>query len=200
MSDERVVPGETPVLNLMRHMARYNLALQFANGKRVLDTACGTGYGTQLLSLSADELVGWDIDKETVEYAKKNFSNEKISYYVQDMEKVKKPKEVGLHSKFDTIVSFETIEHLKDPEAFLSKSTEMLNKDGVMVASVPLNEPKGFNEHHLHVFTYETAKKMFEKNYDMLAEVTQSNISFYPPNIKGLPSHNIYYIFIGKKR
>ena len=41
--EERVVLGETNIYNVCKHIARYNFALQFCKGKRVLDIACGIG-------------------------------------------------------------------------------------------------------------------------------------------------------------
>ena len=42
---ERVVEGEAPAKLWAEHQARYAFAAQQVAGRRVLDVACGSGYG-----------------------------------------------------------------------------------------------------------------------------------------------------------
>ena len=52
-ADERVIPGISNTFNLQKHIARYNFVLSEVKDKSVLDLACGTGYGSFLMSLVA---------------------------------------------------------------------------------------------------------------------------------------------------
>src|SRR5690349_2370125 len=111
MADERVVPGRTEIGNVCKHIARYNLALYHVRG-RVLDIACGSGYGTRLLADVVDSVLGIDFDPETVSYAQKNYSpllqeTPKLEFRVGDI-----LEPIG--EKFDSIVCFETLEHVED--------------------------------------------------------------------------------------
>jgi len=54
------------------HWHRYAFARRFAAGKRVLDAACGEGYGTAMLAGVAEHAVGIDIDAAVIEIAKEN--------------------------------------------------------------------------------------------------------------------------------
>ena len=51
------------------HWHRYCVALSAVAGKRVLDAACGEGYGSWLLAGAAAEVVGVDIDHSAIAHA-----------------------------------------------------------------------------------------------------------------------------------
>ena len=52
------------------HIHRYAFAQAFVQGRRVLDAACGEGYGSALLAGCADSVVGVDISEEAVGHAR----------------------------------------------------------------------------------------------------------------------------------
>ena len=66
---ERFLPQECRGEMAAEHYQRYRLAAQLVKGKKVLDAACGEGYGSSLLAEEAEEVTGLDIDKEAVENA-----------------------------------------------------------------------------------------------------------------------------------
>ena len=55
------------------HWARYAFALEFAQGKRVLDAACGEGFGSALLARTAREVTGVDISAQAVAHAQARY-------------------------------------------------------------------------------------------------------------------------------
>lgn len=200
MSDERVIPGITGIGNLTRHVARYNMALSCSMGSRVLDAACGTGYGTAILSMAAKHVVGWDKDVDTIEYAQNNYGKDNNEFHVVDLEKPINDELVNGVKPFDVVVSLETLEHLKRPDKTVGMLAEHLKEGGIFVASVPLNESKGENEHHKHVFTLSTARELFA-GFSKMDEAVQSGLSFYPPDLANeYPMERVYYVFIGFKQ
>lgn len=117
------------------HIARYSFAKELCAGKRVLDAACGEGYGSRLLAnWGASEVIGVDISAEAIESAQRHFSNEKVRFIQNDAETL--PRHFEPNS-FDLIVSFETIEHVQDPELFLRNIRGLLKPDGVVAISCP---------------------------------------------------------------
>ena len=66
---ERYLPDMCGLIHY-EHLHRYMLAAKFAEGKTVLDIACGEGYGTYILSQVAKSVIGVDISKETIAAAK----------------------------------------------------------------------------------------------------------------------------------
>jgi 2-polyprenyl-3-methyl-5-hydroxy-6-metoxy-1,4-benzoquinol methylase len=128
---ERLIPeayaGE---IVLAEHVARYRLAGRLAPGRRVLDAACGEGYGTAMLAAAgAAGVVGLDVDEPTVAHARQRYG---LDMRVGDVAAL--PFGDG---EFDLVVSFETIEHVPDPEAALSEFARVLALVGLLIVSTP---------------------------------------------------------------
>src|SRR5215216_5058132 len=104
---ERMVPS---LLNeiAVEHLARYAFCMSLVKGKKILDMACGEGYGSYLLSKIAAEVKGVDIDESTVFHAAANYHTSNLSFIQGDA------ADLPFGDKyFDVIISFETIEHLE---------------------------------------------------------------------------------------
>src|SRR6187549_3677505 len=113
---ERVVPGELSWEQFgLEHQQRYEYYNSFYAGKKVLDAACGSGYGSHHISNSgATSVLGIDISGESIEQAKSRYKNLNLQFRKADCSDLK-----ILNEKFDVIVSFETLEHLNDPRLFI---------------------------------------------------------------------------------
>lgn len=154
---ERMIPefNKEDIIYL-EHITRYFFAEQFVKNKVVLDAACGSGYGTYCLSKSgAKKVIGVDISKETINYAKSKYAAKRIEFIVGNVENL--PFKDG---NFDVIVSMETIEHLQYPDKFLKEAKRLLKKNGFILLSTPnsLVYPKG-NIFHIHEFTEKELNK-----------------------------------------
>src|SRR5579859_6468672 len=105
---ERIVAGKTEAALFREHEARYVFAGQFVKGKEVLDVACGTGLGTQyLLKAGAARCQGIDIDPAAIAYANRAYGG--CFFSCGDA------TEIGLaDNSVDVVVSFETIEHVRN--------------------------------------------------------------------------------------
>lgn len=141
---ERVIPKKMDPQNglLLEHIARYEFARQFAKG-RVLDIACGSGYGSELLCTGndgLDEIVGIDISEESIEYAKEHYSYSNTSYYVDDALNRNLHRVYG---QFDTVISFETIEHFEGDKVFVENIHNLLKPGGKFIVSTPFGRGKG---------------------------------------------------------
>lgn len=135
------VPGTVDGIDI-KHVQRYQWASMFSVNKKVYDIACGAGYGSLLLR--AGEYTGFDLSKETVEYATKYYGNKSVAFFEADV--CNMPNSL---SKTDVIVSFETIEHIKDPETFLSWCSKHCD---IMITSSPIRG--SFGRSHFHLFEY----------------------------------------------
>lgn len=184
MTDERVEPGATEITNVVKHIARYNHALAYAKGY-TLDASCGTGYGTFLLSQVVSYATGIDIDKETIKKAKKNYkryASDNIDFIVKDLSTIYE------HEKYDTIVSFETIEHLDNVANFEQFVYKSLKKGGLFIYSVPLFEKPQENPYHKSVYTVETARAIMA-DLPFIKEYYQAGINFYDKVQNILPQY-----------
>lgn len=131
------------------HYHRYCFAKPFVAGRRVLDLACGEGYGAGLLGESAGEVVGVDRSPEAVAHANARYGSERVRFLAADASALPLPDD-----RFDVVVSFETIEHLAAQEAMLDEFRRVLRPDGLLLLSSPdrktYSEDRGYhNEHHV---------------------------------------------------
>lgn len=108
------------------HWKRYELAARYASG-RTLDAACGCGYGSKILLGSADLVVGVDASASAIHWAEEHFQG---PCFIQG-----KIEDEPWNGKFETVVSLETIEHLKDPRPALEAFRRACI--GTLIASVP---------------------------------------------------------------
>ena len=129
---ERVIPGQGDVDVFNEHRARYLFARRFSGGKKVLDAACGTGYGSALLGENAREVFGVDISSEAVEYARGHYESGNVHFGQADA--LTLPFASG---QFDFVVAFEIIEHLEHPEEFLKELRRVLAPNGLLLLSTP---------------------------------------------------------------
>lgn len=132
--EERMVPGEGEWTEYgSHHLARYQFAIQYAQGRRVLDAGSGSGYGARLLKTAgAASVQGIDVDAEAVRLASQRFGGDGVEFLLDDCEQ---PTQVT--GPFDLICNFENIEHLEHPERFLAAAARLLGPEGVLLVSTP---------------------------------------------------------------
>ena len=160
---ERIVPDELTddfgLQSLQLHCDRYRFAGRNILPGRVLDIACGTGYGSHLLAGefggSISEIVAVDISEESILYAEQRYKHPKISFVLEDA------FIFSDNEKFHSIVSLETIEHLNDPSTFISKLYDLLHPGGVLIASAPITPSTDVNPYHVNDFSDKTFRQLF---------------------------------------
>lgn len=139
------------------HLLRYFSAAQSLNGTRILDCACGCGYGSSILAQSGDavQVVGVDISESAIAYANEHYAHSRITYECGDV--------TAVSGEYDTIVSLETLEHLEKPQEALNHFREILAPGGRLFASMPILPTTDHNPHHKYdVADAEEAKSLFE--------------------------------------
>jgi len=117
------------------HWHRYCVALPAARGRRVLDAACGEGYGSALLSREAATVVGVDVGAAAIAHARARYHAPNLAY-VQGSVLALPLADASV----DLVVSFETIEHLGEQREMLAEFRRVLAPDGVLILSSP-NRP-----------------------------------------------------------
>jgi SAM-dependent methyltransferase len=160
---ERLVPDELAPGDLTGGEAlrisieRYEFAARHLRPGRLLDLACGVGYGTRLLAdrgAPGVEALGVDLSPAAIAYASRRYAGPRIGFASSDALEFSDPQ------GFDTIVSIETIEHLPAPEAFVAHLVRLLRPGGILVASVPTTPSVDANPHHLHDFSERSFRRL----------------------------------------
>jgi len=166
---EYFIPGKSGERIEADHLERYHFACKFAKGKSVLDIACGVGYsGPLLINASAVRYEGVDLNEKLIDYAKKIYGSDLISYSVGDITTFNNNK------MYDLITCFETIEHVKNYEAAIQNLYSLLKTGGTLLISSPnrtVTSPncnsladKPSNEFHTQEFIPEEIISVLNKN------------------------------------
>jgi SAM-dependent methyltransferase len=135
---ERYLPGVVGEI-AYEHCHRYAFARRFVAGRRVLDAACGEGYGSALLAEAAQHVVGVDIDAAVVASASSRYGGRgNVEFRAASVTSLPLAD-----ASVDAVVSFETIEHLEaaDQPAMLAEFARVLAPDGLLILSSP-NRPE----------------------------------------------------------
>lgn len=160
MTKEELQIMERDILN-RRHIERYAMIRQWCYGK-VLDFACGCGYGSDLISKNPDVsgVVGVDIDESAIDWAKENFSNEKIRFERMDIS--------DFNEKVDVLVTLETIEHIKE-KGTIPAIAERLQIPRLFV-SFPSKKTTHYNKYHYYDFNTQEICDLFP-SYQLVEEI-----------------------------
>ena len=149
---ERFVPWLSGEI-AYEHWHRYAFAQRFVAGRRVLDAACGEGYGTALLAKSAAQAIGLDVDPAAIAHARAAYAGRpRLQYERGSVAAIPLPD-----ASVDVVVSFETIEHLPaaDQPAMIAEFERVLAPGGLLLISSPnkkvYSDDTGYsNPFHLH--------------------------------------------------
>jgi SAM-dependent methyltransferase len=145
---ERFLPEVRGAI-FLEHWHRYALTAPLVGGKRVLDAACGEGYGSSLLGASAASVVGVDVSPEAVAHATERYAAANVRFLAASVTRLPLAD-----ASVDAVVSFETIEHLAEQREMLAEFRRVLAPAGILVISSP-NRPV-YNQdaeaaNHFHV-------------------------------------------------
>jgi 2-polyprenyl-3-methyl-5-hydroxy-6-metoxy-1,4-benzoquinol methylase len=132
LTGERTLP-DVPAENywFRRHLAVYEWIGARVIGKRVIDMACGEGYGSEALARGAASVVGVDANPEAHEHARLRYERQNLSFERGLVETYGEP------GAFDAVVFLQTIEHVQDPGAVLEHFRALLAPGGVAYITTP---------------------------------------------------------------
>ena len=148
------------------HIHRYNEVIDQLNGNEtILDIACGTGFGSNLL---ASKTIG------SVTAFAANLSPDgspvKITMNLsfQEMDGTQLKFE---DNTFDVVVSFETIEHTSAFHEMISEFKRVTKKGGKIYISTPnklINSPSGIvtNPFHTQEWYYDEFKELIQNHFE----------------------------------
>lgn len=139
---DQIDPFDTNDSNLWRkaeYLGRYLFAADFLRQHQpgiVADISCGMGYGTLELRGVAKTVIGVDSSQEMIETASIWCKNPGIRFLRKDLDRDDLTQDIGKGS-VDAVISFETIEHLVDPNKAISQFSQILRSGGFLICSVP---------------------------------------------------------------
>jgi len=165
LTGERTLP-DVPEENYWyrRHLVVYEWIAARTRGQRVVDMACGEGYGSNVLAASAASVVGVDANPEAHEHARLRYRRPNLRFERDLVESFAEP--------CDAVVFLQTIEHVQDAGAILDHFGGMLAPGGTAYVSTPnlltLAPPgaeKSDNPWHVHEYRAEEFRALCEAHF-----------------------------------
>jgi SAM-dependent methyltransferase len=158
-----------------QHHHRYLFAARFCADRDVLDVACGEGYGSALLGAVARRVRGVDLDPETVTFAERNYATPNVSFRQGDAARLEE------REAFDVVISFETIEHLVEHDAFIDGVCRALRPGGLLIISSPdktiyTDADEYKNEFHQHELDRAEFKDLIGRRFANVTVFNQDSI------------------------
>jgi SAM-dependent methyltransferase len=130
LTGERTLP-DVPEENywFQRHLVVYEWIARWVGGLKVVDMACGEGYGSDVLARHAAEVVGVDANPEAHEHARLRYRRDNLRFVREMVETFAEP--------CDAVVFLQTIEHVQDPNAVLARFRDLVAPAGAAFVSTP---------------------------------------------------------------
>lgn len=158
------------------HVNRYKFAIEkLYLEEKILDAACGCGYGSWMLHEDGKDVTGLDISEHALNFAKSFWSGPKY---------IKADVQAQTLDCYDAIISFETLEHLPHPDLALRKFRN--STSGLLLASVPNQDIYPFDSEkfkndpypHLRHYTPREFEDLLESaDFEVLDKFCQKNKS-----------------------
>lgn len=160
--DPKLAPGS---MTHVEHIARYRWAAQLADGRDVLDAACGVGYGAHLLhAAGARSVTGIDAFAGAIVEARER-GREGVRFEIGDLRELPFDED-----RFDLVVCFEAIEHVVEQEQVLDEIKRVLRPDGVVAISTPIaGVIEIHNPHHVAELAPDELHRLLRGRFDNVA-------------------------------
>lgn len=162
LTGERTLP-DVPEENYWyrRHLAVYERIAARVAGLKVVDLACGEGYGSAVLAGSAAEVIGVDANPEAFAHASAKYSGPSIGFRRELVEEFSEP--------VDAVVFLQTIEHIHDPDALVANFARIAPVSYIstpnLLTLAPEGAEKSDNPWHLREYRLEEYRALLEPHF-----------------------------------
>lgn len=163
------------------HLHRYEEAAKLLGHRKplkILDIACGSGFGSDFLAQLGNTVIGGDLSETTIAECRKKFHQSDLSFEIMDGTNLPYENEY-----FDVVISFETIEHTTQYQKMLNEFKRVVKKDGMIILSTPnflVNSPHGIiiNPYHTQEWVYEDLLKILNDTFSYVKVLGQEYIRY----------------------
>lgn len=158
------------------HIATYEFARSHVTDKIVLDFGCGTGYGAHRLADSASHITGIDVSPGAVAFARDRYmpqaesAGNALEYArIDPVEQSPLPFQ---DNHFDTVLSFQVIEHVPSVANYLSEIRRVLKPGGTFICATPdrrwrlFPRQRPFNVFHLEEWAPQEMEQLLAPVFD----------------------------------
>ncbi len=161
-SGERT-PSDDPAFKPIRELqlAAYYNALEYVEGRRVLEIGCGEGIGTSILATKAASVLAVDHSEEALRAARTRCNAGNL-----ELALMRVPPIDLADGSFDGVICFQMIEHLEEPDGLVVEIKRVLRDTGVaLITTVNKEETITDNPYHLHEFSHQELQRLLEDHF-----------------------------------
>jgi SAM-dependent methyltransferase len=181
---ERFLPWINESALAYEHLHRYAYAATLVKGKRVLDLACGEGYGSKMLADTASSVIGVDIDENIIDHAAAKYRSPTLQFMRGSITALP----ISEDCSFDAIVCFEAIEHIEGHDVLLCEVKRLLRPSGIFIVSTPnkalYHDAAQFqNPFHVRELYFKDFQELLERhfrNVSLLGQRIHPGSSIWP--------------------
>ena len=163
LTGERTLP-DVPEENYwyQRHLVVYRWIAERVAGQKVVDMACGEGYGANVLASRAREVVGVDANPEAHEHARLRYTQPNIRF-ARDLVET-------FAEECDAVSFLQTIEHVHDPDAVLEHFKRIAPAAYISTPNVmtlgPGDGTQSGNPWHIKEYRLHEFRELCERHYE----------------------------------
>jgi SAM-dependent methyltransferase len=153
------------------HSLSYRFAERYTEGRDVLDYGCGSGYGCARIAAGARRTVGVDVSPKAIEAARRDYHASCLEFMtIEAGQALPFPA-----ASFDTVLSFQVIEHVSDAAHYLSEARRVLRPGGHLVLVTPdrrtrlLPAQRPWNRWHVTEYSERALRRALSPHFDHVA-------------------------------
>jgi len=162
LTGERTLP-DVPEENYWyrRHLAVYEWIAGRVAGLRVVDLACGEGYGSGVLATRAAEVIGVDANPDAFAHASARYTAPNLTFRRELVESFGEP--------VDAVVFLQTIEHIQDPDSLVAGFAQIAPVSYIstpnLLTLAPEGAEKSDNPWHIREYRLEEYRALLEPHF-----------------------------------
>jgi SAM-dependent methyltransferase len=155
------------------HSLSYRFAERYTEGRDVLDYGCGSGYGCAHIAAGARRTVGVDVSRKAIEAARRDYGGDAPRLEFMTIEAGQALPFPA--ASFDTVLSFQVIEHVRDADRYLSEARRVLRPGGHLVLATPdratrlLPAQRPWNRWHVTEYSARALRRALSPHFDRVA-------------------------------
>src|SRR5690606_7978611 len=162
LTGERTLP-DVPEENYWyrRHLVVYEWISDLVAGQKVVDLACGEGYGSAVLARTAAEVIGVDANPDAFAHAEAKYTTDNLTFRRELVESFDEPR--------DAVVFLQTIEHIQDPDSLVAGFARIAPVSYIstpnLLTLAPEGAEKSDNPWHIKEYRLEEYRAMLEPHF-----------------------------------